>query len=190
MTSASGRCTIGSNLHWSLSLDTAAKLDPLTRTDFDAVASLARRIWLAHYTTIITTAQIEYMLDGRFTPANLERYLGAADRWMYVLRLDGEPVGYCSYALTGRPREMKLEQLYLLPALHGRRLGKQMLEHVEAHAKRAGCDCLMLQVNKQNTVAANVYFRSGFAVREEVVIDIGKGYVMDDFIMEKRLGGS
>jgi diamine N-acetyltransferase len=171
-------------------LNPAPKLAPLTRADFDTLAALARQIWLAHYSTIITTEQIEYMLEGRFTAANLERYLGASDRWMLVLWIEGQAVGYCSYALTKAPREMKLEQLYLLPTLHGRGLGRQMLEHVEAHSKRLGCDTLMLQVNKRNTSASHVYLRSGFEVREEVVIDIGKGYVMDDFIMAKRLAGS
>jgi diamine N-acetyltransferase len=164
------------------------KLDPITRSDFALIASLAREIWLAHYTSIITTEQIEYMLDGRFSPTNLQRYIDAPDRWMYVLRLDDAPVGYCSCALTDTPAEMKLEQLYLRPALHGRGLGRYMLEHVERQARANGCDTLILQVNKHNTGSIDVYRRGGFQVREEIVLDIGKGYVMDDFIMQKKLG--
>lgn len=164
-----------------------ATLAPLQRADFDTIAALARTIWLAHYTSIISKEQIEYMLGGRFTAGNLARYLDAPDRWMNVLRVDGEVVGYCSHSLTPTPREMKLEQLYLLPRLHGRGLGKLMMEHIENHARALGCDTLMLQVNKRNTTAASVYFRSGFTVREEVVIDIGNGYVMDDYILAKPL---
>ena len=168
-------------------MSSSATLTPLARTDFEDLAAVARQIWLAHYSTIITTAQIEYMLGGRFTAANLERYLDAPDRWMHVLRRDGRAIGYCSYARTDRARELKLEQLYLLPALHGQGLGRSMMERVEAHARQLGCDLVMLQVNKQNAVAIDVYRRSGFTVREEVVVDIGNGFVMDDFIMEKRL---
>ncbi len=165
----------------------ATVLAPLTQADFATVAALAREIWLAHYTTIISKEQIDYMLEGRFTPQNLARYLDAADRWMHVLRVDGVAVGYLSYALTATPREMKLEQLYLLPALHGRGLGRLMMERVETHARELGCDTIMLQVNKCNTTAARVYFASGFTVRSEVVIDIGRGYVMDDYLLEKKL---
>jgi ribosomal protein S18 acetylase RimI-like enzyme len=175
------------DFRWSAVLTSTAVLSPLARTDFATLAALAREIWLEHYSTIITKAQIEYMLAGRFTAANLERYLDAADRWMFVLRRDGRAIGYCSYALSDRPRELKLEQLYLLPALHGQGLGRLMLEHVEADARRLGCDALMLQVNKQNAVAIDVYRRAGFTVRQEVVVDIGNGFVMDDFILEKRL---
>ena len=161
-------------------------LTPLQHSDFEAIAALARRIWLAHYITIISKEQIEYMLGGRFTPANLARYVEADDRWFDVLRTDGAIVGYCSHALLGL-NEVKLEQLYLLPELHGLGLGKRMMVRIEAHARALGRDTLVLQVNKQNTKAASVYLRAGFEVREEVCIDIGAGYVMDDFVMQKRL---
>jgi ribosomal protein S18 acetylase RimI-like enzyme len=165
----------------------SAELSPLTPTDFDTVAALARTIWHAHYSAIISKEQIAYMLDGRFTAENLARYLDADDRWMHVLRFDGAPSGYLSYALTGQPREMKLEQLYLLPVLHGRGIGKFMLGHVERHARELGCDMLMLQVNKGNEIATRAYRGTGFTVRSEAVFDIGHGYVMDDLIMEKTL---
>lgn len=164
-------------------------LAPLQRADFESIAAVARHIWFAHYLTIVSREQIEYMLGGRFTPENLGRYVDAHDRWFDVLRRDGEIVGYCSHALLAG-NEVKLEQLYLLPELHGLGLGKRMMVHIEAHARELGRDTLVLQVNKRNTKAASVYLRAGFEVREEVCIDIGAGYVMDDFIMSKRLGGS
>ncbi len=165
-----------------------AVLTPLQRADFAAIAALARRIWLEHYITIISKEQIEYMLAGRFTPEKLSQYLDTDDRWFDVLRVDGEIAGYCSHAVLPDAAGMKLEQLYLLPALHGFGFGKRMMVHIEAHTRALGRDTLVLQVNKQNTKAASVYLRAGFEVREECVIDIGSGYVMDDFIMAKRVG--
>src|SRR3974377_819554 len=100
-----------------------ANLSSLTESDFESLSTLARTIWMAHYTKIIGVAQIEYMLAGRFTVDNIRRYVNANDRWLEILKTNGEAVGYCSYALTEVPGEMKLEQLYLLPALHGRGLG-------------------------------------------------------------------
>jgi ribosomal protein S18 acetylase RimI-like enzyme len=168
-------------------LPSTSALAPLQRADFASIAALARRIWLAHYISIISKEQIEYMLGGRFTPDNLARYVDAGDRWFDVLRVDDAIVGYCSHALLADPREVKLEQLYLLPELHGLGFGKRMMVHIEAHVRELGRDTLVLQVNKGNTKAASVYLRAGFEVREEVCIDIGGGYVMDDFIMQKRV---
>jgi len=162
-------------------------LSPIQPADFDTIARLAREIWLAHYTKIISPEQIEYMLRPRFSAENLGKYVGAKDRWMYLLNVDGAPAGYLSYSLTDAPREMKLEQLYLLPALHGRGIGKFMMARVEAHARELGCDKLMLTVNKRNEKALRAYRGTGFSVREEVAIDIGNGYVMDDYVMEKPI---
>lgn len=170
-----------------LNTSARATIRPIAKADFPLVAELAHEIWCAHYITIITKAQIDYMLAGRFSPENLHRYIDASDRWMEVLDLQGKLVGYCSYAFTSTAHEMKLEQLYLLPSLHGQGLGKLMLDHVERRTISLECDSLVLQVNKRNEKAIKVYRRGGFAVREEVVVDIGNGFVMDDYIMSKRL---
>jgi ribosomal protein S18 acetylase RimI-like enzyme len=163
------------------------RLDALTAADFGTLAQLAGTIWRAHYTKIIGSAQVDYMLADRYTPERLRPYLNANDRWLMLLRIDNRVVGYCSYALTEVPGEMKLEQLYLLPELQGQGLGRLMLRHVEEQARARSCRTLLLQVNKRNDIAVAFYRKSGFAVREEAVFDIGGGFVMDDYVMEKAL---
>jgi ribosomal protein S18 acetylase RimI-like enzyme len=166
---------------------TDARLDAMTAADFATVARLGEVIWRAHYTKIIGSAQIGYMLADRYTPEKLSLYLNADDRWLMLLRIDGRAVGYCSYALTDDPGEMKLEQLYLLPELQGKGLGRLMLRHVEEQARARGRSLLMLQTNKRNAGAIAFYCKAGFTVREEAVFDIGNGFVMDDYVMEKVL---
>jgi len=46
---------------------------------------------------------------------------------------------------------------------------------------------VILAVNKRNDKAIGSYKKYGFVVREAIVDDIGHGYVMDDFVMEKKL---
>ena len=159
---------------------------PLTPADFATVASLGERIWRQHYASIISLAQIEYMLAGRYTPEKLAAYVGASDRWLFVVRDHGAPVGYFSYAHTS-PDEMKLEQLYLLAETRGRGLGARMMSHVEGHARDLGCTRVVLTVNRHNTGAIAMYEHRRYAVREAAVFDIGGGYVMDDFIMQRSL---
>ena len=165
------------------------RLDPLSEHDFDTVAKLADTIWRAHYASMISMAQIDYMLDGRYVPERMRQYLDSDQRWMWVLRVDGKPAGYCSCSLTDDDDDdaMKLEQLYLLSTHKGQGLGGAMLLHVEAHARALGRSRLYLTVNKGNTDSIAIYRRSGFVVREEAVFDIGNGYVMDDYVMEKPL---
>ena len=168
-------------------MSAAVTLDFLTAHDFDTVAALGTEIWRKHFITMITREQIDYMVSSRYTPEKLGRYLDAPDRWFRLLRVDGQPSGYCSYALSGRPGEMKLEQLYLLEALRGQGLGGRMMEDVEGAARALGCATLMLTVNRRNAEAIAVYEKRGFTVREQVLADIGNGFVMDDYVMEKRL---
>ncbi len=162
-------------------------LDALTADDFATIASLGERIWHQHYASIVSREQIDYMLAGRYTADRLRAYVGAADRWMCVVRSEGEPIGYLSYALYDHDA-VKLEQLYLLAEHRGGGLGGRMIAHVEAHARALGRDRLVLSVNKRNTGAIAVYERRGFVVREAAVFDIGGGFVMDDYVMEKALG--
>ena len=162
-------------------------LDPLTEADFATVASLGETIWRDHYIGMITAEQVEYMLAGRYTSEKLRAYLGAPDRWLKLLRVEGRLVGYTSWSLGPTPREMKLEQLYLLAEMKGQGLGGLMLRAVEDDARARGCASVWLTVNKGNAGSIAVYKKAGFTVREEAVFDIGNGFVMDDYVMEKRL---
>jgi len=166
---------------------TKACLAAITADDFGALALLAETIWRTHYTKIIGSAQVDYMLADRYTPEKLRLYLDADERWLMLLRIDNEMVGYCSYELADSPGEMKLEQLYLLPELQGQGLGRMLLRHIEEQARARGCRTLLLQVNKRNDIAVAFYRKAGFTVREEAVFDIGGGFVMDDYVMEKSL---
>ena len=163
-------------------------LAPLTVADMPAVRRLAHAIWHEAYPAIIGRDQIDFMLAARCTDAVLGGSIGASDRWFDVLRVAGEPVGYCSSARLAEDGELKLEQLYLLAAHRGRGLGRLMLEHVERRGRDAGLRGVVLQVNKRNAPAIAFYRAAGFTVRAEAVFDIGGGYVMDDFIMAKPLG--
>ena len=53
--------------------------------------------------------------------------------------------------------------------------------------RAAGARTLMLNVNKHNTQAIRAYEKHGFAIRDAVVVDIGGGFVMDDYVMAKRI---
>jgi len=165
--------------------DTTVSLDKIREADFDAVTALAYAIWLPHYSPLVGTEKTEYILSLRFTPNNLRAYIGAADNGMELLRVDGALVGYCSYAKQGDA--LKLEQLYLLSEHKGRGLGGLMLRHVESLARDFGCQRMFLQVAKGNKDAIAVYLRTGFVIRDAVEIDIGDGFVMDDYILEKAV---
>jgi GNAT superfamily N-acetyltransferase len=163
------------------------RFDPLTPADFTTVRALGERIWRQHYASIISLAQIEYMLRGRYTDDNLAAYVDATSRWLCVVRRADVSIGYFSWARIDATT-VKLEQLYLVADARGSGIGGRMLAHVEAAARTLGAARVVLTVNKQNHDAVAVYKRRRYVVREDAVFDIGGGFVMDDFVMEKLIG--
>ena len=174
-------------------LPAATTLTPVAEPDFAVVRELAGLIWRQHYSGIISPAQIDYMLAGRFSDDALWEHVQAADRWLDLLRVGEKPVGYCGYEMAGMdddgstPAAMKLGQLYLLESHRGMGLGWHMLRHVEARACELGPRPLWLQVNKNNAAAIRFYRSAGFEVIRETVFEIGGGFVMDDYVMAKRV---
>ena len=156
---------------------------PLGEGDIDALRVLAAEIWHEHYTAIIGTAQIEYMLEQRYRPEVLRAELRQPGLWWDLLLIDAVPKGYSSYFLTGENGELRLDKLYLHGVCRGRGYGERMLERVLARARASGCNRVSLAVNKRNSRAIAAYQKWGFAIDQAVVKDIGGGFVMDDYIM-------
>ena len=155
----------------------------VAREDTAAVSALAREIWYAHYSAIISRAQIEYMLAQRYDPEIIRAELGRGDVWWDKLLVDGRMTGFASYFLTGNAGEMKLDKLYVHQNHQRRGCGGMLLDRVLGIARAYGCTTLMLAVNRHNATAIAAYRKYGFCVAESVVKDIGGGFVMDDYIM-------
>lgn len=151
------------------------------------VQRLAGVIWRAHYRGIISEAQIEYMLTRGYALDALAEFLGAADRGLELATVDGVLAGFAAWYVTDDPATAKLDKLYVLPSRQRLGLGGRLIARVEDLARAAGAATLILNVNKQNVQAIRAYEKHGFACRAAVVVDIGQGHVMDDYVMARRL---
>ena len=101
-------------------------------------------------------------------------------------RAEDALVAFAAYGPMNR-NELKLYKLYVHPDRQRHGFGGQLLCHVEAVARGRNFKTLCLTVNKANAKAIAVYRKNGFAVCESVVVDIGGGFVMDDYVMAKAL---
>ncbi len=161
------------------------EIRPVTPPDVPAISALAREIWQATYPGIITQEQIDFMLEQRYGHERLYDDIEDADKWLDQAFENGRRVGFAfSEIYKG---EFKLDKLYIHPDVQRKGVGGQLIAHVAERAKKLGHPCVILQVNKRNEKAINSYMKYGFAVRTTTVDDIGHGYVMDDFVMEKKL---
>ena len=160
-----------------------------TEADLRAISELAGVIWRECYPSIITNAQIDYMLARMYSLDVLRGEIRSQGICFDQLLVDDKLAAFASYGPTDEPGVIKLHKLYLLPELHGRGLGSRLLQHVEREVRAGEGRRLILSVNKRNAKAIAAYQRNGFRIVESVVTDIGNGFVMDDYIMAKELAG-
>lgn len=165
----------------------ALKIVAATEADLAPVAELAGVIWRRHYPGIITPGQIEYMLAHGYSHQALLRFVVEPGAGL-LLAYDGRRlIGFAAYYRPDAADEIKLDKLYVHHDSHGRGVGSRLIAQVEAAARAQERGTLVLQVNKNNAKAIRAYEGNGFAIRESVVVDIGGGYVMDDYVMAKPL---
>ncbi len=157
-----------------------------TPEELQIVRDIAERIWPETFREILSSEQLTYMMRMMYAPEVMEKEL-ANGYHFDVLVIDGAPAGYVSYARYDVPETAKLHKIYLLSQFHRHGYGSWMLQHVIDRCREAGFRYLRLNVNKHNVRARASYLRNGFTDLESVKIDIGNGFYMDDFVMQKVL---
>ncbi len=155
--------------------------------ELPVVEKLARQIWPAVYPGIISHAQIDYMLTVWYSPSAMAREMELRGTWFALIEVSGHgPVGYVSVEPHAEG-VCFINKLYLLPEWHGHGLGASALEWTRRAARQMGCTRLQLRVNKANAPAIRAYRRAGFVFVEDVCTDIGSGFVMDDYRLERSV---
>lgn len=155
------------------------------------VAALAREIWYEYYVSLIGRAQVDYMVAKFQNEEAMAGQIREGYEYFLVQRealATGEPaayIGYCAIQEQSGGR-MFLSKLYLHHAVRGSGTGRRCMEFIEGLARERGSSLLWLTVNKGNP-AVQAYQRLGFRIVADLVMDIGGGFVMDDFRMEKQL---
>lgn len=158
-----------------------------TIKDITEIERLANVIWPVCYKEMISAEQLTYMLQLIYSPAALTKQI-EIDKHQFILVADAEKnIGFISYTtLPDKSGAHHLNKIYLIPNNQGQGLGKQMLQYAEKAVQEIGAAALALNVNKYNP-ALQFYKHNGYRQIEEAVIDIGNGFVMDDFILIKNL---
>lgn len=149
-----------------------------------ALAGLASRIWHEYFVRIISPQQIDYMLEKFQSEAALTAQLREGYEY-YFLLCDGIGAGY--FGIRPQDGRLFLSKLYVDADFRGRGLSSVAFDFMEGLCRERGLSSIWLTVNRHNDHTVGVYLHRGFRVVEEKVADIGAGFVMDDFIMERAL---
>lgn len=155
-------------------------------SDYNIIHAIALPVWDATYKNILTPDQMEYMLNLMYSNEAITDQIAVKGHHFLIAEDAGEYLGFASYELNHLTETTKIHKLYVLPQAHGKGIGKALVTVVENAARKNNNDKIVLNVNKHNP-AVHFYLKSGFTNMGDDIIDIGNGYVMDDYLMMKQL---
>lgn len=159
------------------------KIDVL---EVEEVTKLAHLIWPETFREILTPEQLQFMLEWMYNPETLASQIDSGHQFFLLenelgnIGFMGIQVGFPSSTL------LKIHKLYILPSQQGKGYGKVLIEHAVSLARSNGNSAITLNVNRFNK-AVKFYKALGFQITKEEDIDIGKGYLMEDYVMELSL---
>lgn len=152
--------------------------------DIPLIRELTFRIWPQTYAAILSRQQIDYMLDLMYSETSLQQQMHDGAQFILVYN-DGDPVGFASFQEM-ESNIYKLHKIYILAAKQGNGGGRFVIDYIIKEISMQGATALQLQVNRHNK-AKDFYLHLGFTVIKEADFDIGEGYFMNDFVLEKKL---
>lgn len=157
-----------------------------TLSQLEIIQDLAKAIWPDAYGAILSQEQLEYMMEMMYSLDSLENQL--KNNTVFLLaKEENDFIGFASYELNFQnSNKTKIHKLYVLPTIQGKGVGKNLILHIQEIAKKNSNAALILNVNKYNK-AKDFYLHNQFEIADSLVVDIGNGYVMDDFVMEKKI---
>ncbi|SHN26865.1 N-acetylglutamate synthase, GNAT family [Cyclobacterium lianum] len=164
------------------------QITPAHRSHLPQIQEMAKVIWPLTFGAILSQKQLAYMLEMMYSLPSLQQQMEEKGHRFLIAQKDRKAVGFCSYELhyMGSP-DLKIHKLYLLPEAQGKGTGREILTYLEKTARKNGMESMLLNVNKFNHNAYGFYISQGFNQIAAEVIPIGNGFVMDDFILEKKI---
>ena len=147
----------------------------LTKEEYSGLYDAMRPIWLDTY-SFLPKEQVELLLNKYFSIKGVEYYLS---------------IGYEYYSVNGAGllviKEQKdslyFDKLYIQPEFRRKGLASNVFQYLIKTRKKA----LALNVNKNNLPAVSCYFKNGFKIAKEEIIELGNGLVNCDYVMIKEI---
>ena len=163
------------------------KLVVATVNDYKIIREIAYQTWPIAYGEILSKAQLDYMLDAFYNDEALKDSVLHKGHHFVLAKEGDETLGFVSYEHHySQKQQTKIHKIYILPQTQGKGIGKKLVDFVENSAKENDSNVLSLNVNRFNK-ALHFYKKLGFEIVEEVNIELEHGYLMEDYVMEKKI---
>lgn len=163
------------------------EISEATAEDFPIIQKIAYETWPLTYGNILSKIQLEYMLEKFYSDTVLRKNFTENGHRFLLIQDKNETLGFASYEHQYQNNQVtRLHKLYVIPSAQGKGAGKLLLNEVERLAEENQTKIVSLNVNKFNSAYA-FYLKSGYKKMAEIDIPIGNGFLMEDYVMEKKL---
>lgn len=153
------------------------------------LAKLADEIWHEYWPALIGIDQTDYMVDNFQSIEAIKRDMAENNYEYWFIEAQDEEgkriVGYTGGHDEPETNRFFISKIYLLAEERGRGFASRTIAFYEDLCRSRGFHAMYLTVNKGNDLGIRAYKGKGFETIDAVETDIGEGYVMDDYIMEK-----
>ena len=171
-------------------MSTIDTIEVKTEADLETVLRINEQVQKTHFDGILPDGQIDYMISTLWTPEKFRAAMEKDGEQFFLFRENGDDIGFYSYVPTAtrpesNPEEtgIKLSHIFLLEASRGKGLFSRAFNDIAETGRALGHNSMFLTVNRGNN-AVDIYRHKGFEVTAEIDIDIGNGYVMNDYVMK------
>lgn len=152
----------------------------------ETTAQLAHKIWNQHYVPIIGQAQVDYMLDKFQNTKAISNQINNGYDY-YIISHQNKPCGYLALVPNTKEKKLMISKIYVDSDFRGLGLGSKLIDFTIETAKQGAFESIWLTVNKNNSKTIEWYKSKEFAIKEKLEMDIGNGFIMDDYLMEMPL---
>lgn len=158
-----------------------------TISDIKIIQDIVYTTWPITYGEILAAEQLKYMLDLFYSEDALTDQFDKKEQLFYLITEEETTLGFIGIEHNYQNKAItKIHKIYILPQTQGKGIGKITIEGIEKLALENNSASLLLNVNRFNN-ALQFYEKVGFKVIDEVNIEIGNGYLMEDYVMEKAI---
>jgi diamine N-acetyltransferase len=150
--------------------------------DLDRIVKLAKLTWFETYKEILSTEQSNFMFHKMYDKDILIENYNSGNEFYIISQ--NKDLGYMELIINND--NIKISKIYVLTGNQRKGIGKELINKAVNIGQSYNSNKITLNVNRNNS-AKLFYLKNNFTIIKEVDIEIGNGYLMEDYLMERLI---
>jgi len=158
-------------------------IEKIKENGLKRIQALALKTWESTYKKILSPEQLNYMFNKMYSSETLLERLNSKNEF-YILKNELDDLGFTEIIIEDI--SIYISKIYIDPKFQKKGYGLKLIEFIENRATKLTKNYITLNVNRYNK-ALDFYKHIGYTIDKSIDIEIGEGYLMEDYIMKKEL---